>query len=87
MILSFWCLNPALGFSPITESKPKSILLTSGTLAPLISFENELKTDFPIKLLNNHVIDTKKQVFLANMTHLTIIDSIDIYSDSEKKHK
>ena len=87
MILSFWCLNPALGFSQITESQPKSILLTSGTLAPLKSFENELMTNFPIKLLNNHVINTKKQVFFANMTDLTIVDSIDIYSDSEKKHK
>ena len=66
LILSFWCLNPGVGFSEITELNPRSILLTSGTLAPLKFFETELMTDFPIKLLNKHVIDTKKQVFILH---------------------
>ena len=56
------CLNPAVGFDFILEKEPRNLLLTSGTLTPLRSFELELMTSFPIKLINNHVIDTKKQV-------------------------
>lgn len=56
------CLNPGVGFSYIRSRCPRNILLTSGTLAPLKSFEAELMVDFPIKLENNHVIDTKTQV-------------------------
>jgi regulator of telomere elongation helicase 1 len=60
-ILHFWCMNPGVGFGNILGCKPRSILLTSGTLAPLKSFEAELQTEFPIQLLNKHVIDTRKQ--------------------------
>jgi len=54
-------LHPGVGFEYIKASGPRSVLLTSGTLAPLKSFESELTIDFPIKLENNHVIDTKTQ--------------------------
>ena len=39
----------------------RSILLTSGTLAPLDSFAHELGLDFPVRLENPHVI-SKEQV-------------------------
>jgi len=51
------CLNPGVGFMNLAEQKPHSFLLTSGTLTPLHSFESELMTEFPIQLVNQHVIN------------------------------
>ncbi|KAL1459669.1 hypothetical protein WDU94_011626 [Cyamophila willieti] len=61
--LHFWCLNSALVFADIRDSA-RSVILTSGTLAPIDSFQSELGTQFPIKLEANHVID-KDQVFVG----------------------
>jgi len=60
-------LNPALGFnfSRNEAEKPHNIILTSGTLSPLKSFESELMIEFPIKFENGHVINTKTQVKLT----------------------
>lgn len=40
----------------------RSVLLASGTLAPLASFAAELMLPFPNRLENPHVIDTTRQV-------------------------
>ena len=37
--------------------KPRSIILTSGTLSPMDSFSDELRTNFGIQLENSHAID------------------------------
>ena len=59
------CLNPGVGFANLAGQKPHSFLLTSGTLTPLHSFELELMTQFPIQLINQHVINKEiLQVFL-----------------------
>jgi Rad3-related DNA helicase len=50
------CFNPSLAFASLKKEKPRSIILTSGTLAPLDSFESDLKVDFKIKAEINHVI-------------------------------
>jgi regulator of telomere elongation helicase 1 len=42
-ILSYWCFNPGIAMQQITSHNPRSIILTSGTLAPLDSFALELK--------------------------------------------
>ena len=55
--LSFWCFNPGLGFRKMLQLDPRSIILTSGTLAPLDTFQRELLIDFPIRIENGHVID------------------------------
>ena len=64
--LSFWCFDPGEGMAALRDGnmKIRSILLTSGTLSPMSSFVNELRTDFPIRLENPHVID-KKQVWVG----------------------
>ena len=64
--LSFWCFDPGEGMASLRDGnmKIRSILLTSGTLSPMASFVNELRTDFPIRLENPHVID-KKQVWVG----------------------
>ena len=54
--VGFWCFNPGLGFQKLLQLGPRTIILTSGTLAPLRSFEQELMTIFPVKIENKHVI-------------------------------
>ncbi|CDW87763.1 fanconi anemia group j protein [Stylonychia lemnae] len=44
-------------FKKLQSQKPRSIIITSGTLAPLKNLEAELGIDFNIKLEGNHVID------------------------------
>ena len=62
--VNFWCLNPGVVFSSL-EALTRTIVLTSGTLSPLISFESELMTTFPIVLEASHVIDMETQVFVS----------------------
>ncbi|XP_050544910.1 Fanconi anemia group J protein homolog isoform X2 [Daktulosphaira vitifoliae] len=54
-IISFLCLNPGAVFEDLKISM-RSIILTSGTLSPMDSFQSELGTQFPIALEANHVI-------------------------------
>lgn len=54
-VINFLCLNPAAVFHEL-NSVARSIILTSGTLAPLNSFQSELDTKFPLILEANHVI-------------------------------
>lgn len=58
--LSIFCMNPGFGFKQLSNSKIKTLILTSGTLSPIAGFESELKVKFPIKLENKHVIDSKQ---------------------------
>ncbi|KGL82705.1 Fanconi anemia group J protein [Tinamus guttatus] len=53
-MLNFWCLNPAVAFSDLTDVR--TIVLTSGTLSPMDSFSSELGVKFSIQLEANHVI-------------------------------
>ncbi|KAH9524209.1 Fanconi anemia group J protein [Bulinus truncatus] len=53
-MLNFWCMNPGVAFSDFSETR--SIILTSGTLSPLTSFQSELGLNFSIQLEANHVI-------------------------------
>ena len=54
--MNFWCLNPAVAFNLVSDDA-YSIILTSGTLSPMSSFQSELGTTFKIALEANHVID------------------------------
>lgn len=56
LTLHFICLNPAVTFAPIAAIA-RTVILTSGTLAPLQSFESELGVSFPCKLEAPHIID------------------------------
>lgn len=61
-VLSYWCFKPSIAMKSFQAINMRCILLTSGTLAPLNSFANELGISFPIRLENPHVI-TKPQVW------------------------
>ncbi|KAL0973123.1 hypothetical protein UPYG_G00199270 [Umbra pygmaea] len=63
--LSFWCLNPAVAFSDLSDSV-RSIVLTSGTLSPMGSFSSELGVKFSIQLEASHVI-SKSQVWVGTL--------------------
>ncbi|KAK1785995.1 hypothetical protein P4O66_017747 [Electrophorus voltai] len=63
--LSFWCLNPAVAFSDLSESV-RCIVLTSGTLSPMGSFSSELGLKFSIQLEASHVI-SKSQVWVGTV--------------------
>ena len=41
--LSWWCFNPGFAMEEFSQLGVRSIILTSGTLAPLDSFAVELK--------------------------------------------
>jgi Fanconi anemia group J protein len=79
--LNIYCLNAAVGFKEIGE-KAQSILLASGTLSPLDSFAGELGLDFPVRIEAPHVIDLKKQVFIAAVSSL---DGVKFNSSFNKK--
>ena len=51
------CFNPAFAFHELLSKKPRSIILTSGTLSPLDTFEEEIGIPFKFKLVNSHVIN------------------------------
>ncbi|PAA47632.1 hypothetical protein BOX15_Mlig004721g5, partial [Macrostomum lignano] len=53
--MSFWCLNPAVAFADL-GSAARCVILTSGTLSPMASFQSELGQAFPLQLEANHVI-------------------------------
>jgi hypothetical protein len=51
-------LNPSIVFKELIEAeKPRSVILTSGTLSPFKLFSSELKTQFDVTLENSHVIE------------------------------
>jgi Fanconi anemia group J protein len=67
---SCWLMTPSVIFEPLSQ-EAGSVILASGTLAPIQSFKTELGNDFAARILKSgtmegmHVIDTKRQLFAA----------------------
>jgi hypothetical protein len=57
---SLWCLNPACIFQDIGK-EARSVIVTSGTLSPMLSFQSELGLPFAHHLEAPHVVP-KRQV-------------------------
>jgi len=57
-IINFWCLNPAVAFYYL--KKCHSVILCSGTLSPMDTFQSELGVKFEHQLEANHVIKDKQ---------------------------
>ena len=53
--LSYWCFSPGVTIRAIVK-EAKCIILASGTLAPLQSWESELRVPFPVRLEGAHVV-------------------------------
>lgn len=64
--LHFWCLNPAAVFDDV-RNDVRCIILTSGTLSPLDTFQSELGAKFPITLEANHVIDASQVEYIPTI--------------------
>ncbi|XP_044519816.1 regulator of telomere elongation helicase 1 [Gracilinanus agilis] len=56
-ILSYWCFSPGFSMHELIQQGVRTIILTSGTLAPLSSFSMEMQIPFHVCLENPHVID------------------------------
>jgi hypothetical protein len=63
--LNFWCFSPSIAFRDLSTAR--SVILTSGTLSPFHSVENEFGTKFPIQLQSSHVIK-ENQLFCGVLT-------------------
>ncbi|XP_058128146.1 regulator of telomere elongation helicase 1 homolog [Anopheles ziemanni] len=62
-VVNFWCFNPGFGMRQLTGASIRSIILTSGTLAPLKPLINELSIPVGVSLENPHIIG-RQQVYV-----------------------
>ncbi|XP_059047807.1 regulator of telomere elongation helicase 1 homolog [Achroia grisella] len=59
-VLSYWCFSPGFGMQQLVEQNVRSIILTSGTLAPLKPLISELGIPIGVQLENPHIIKSKQ---------------------------
>ncbi|XP_070104082.1 regulator of telomere elongation helicase 1 isoform X37 [Equus przewalskii] len=63
-VLSYWCFSPGHSMRELVRQGVRTLILTSGTLAPVSSFALEMQIPFPVCLENPHVID-KHQIWVG----------------------
>ncbi|XP_066240520.1 regulator of telomere elongation helicase 1 isoform X1 [Saccopteryx leptura] len=63
-VLSYWCFSPGYSMRELVRQGVRTLILTSGTLAPVSSFTLEMQIPFPVCLENPHVID-KHQIWVG----------------------
>nr|XP_016931748.1 regulator of telomere elongation helicase 1 homolog [Drosophila suzukii] len=56
-IINFWCFNPGFGMEQLLNTQVRSVILTSGTLAPLKPLIAELAIPVAQHLENPHIVD------------------------------
>lgn len=56
LIFNYWCLSPSVTIKELREKGIKSLLLTSGTLSPMVPLAKEMMVSFPIMLEGLHVV-------------------------------
>lgn len=59
-VLNYWCFNPGFGMANLTGRQVHSIILTSGTLAPLKPLVSELALKVTQSLENPHIIKSSQ---------------------------
>ncbi|XP_045446016.1 regulator of telomere elongation helicase 1 homolog [Melitaea cinxia] len=59
-VLSYWCFSPGFGMKQLLEQNVRSIILTSGTLAPLKPLISELGIPIGIQLENPHIVKSNQ---------------------------
>ncbi|CAD7091451.1 unnamed protein product [Hermetia illucens] len=62
-VINYWCFNPGYGMGQLLCSNVHSIILTSGTLAPLKPLIAELGIPISVRLENPHIV-SKSQVYV-----------------------
>nr|XP_021533441.1 regulator of telomere elongation helicase 1 isoform X3 [Neomonachus schauinslandi] len=63
-VLSYWCFSPGHSMRELVRQGVRTVILTSGTLAPVSSFALEMQIPFPVCLENPHIID-KQQIWVG----------------------
>ncbi|XP_039092874.1 LOW QUALITY PROTEIN: regulator of telomere elongation helicase 1 [Hyaena hyaena] len=63
-VLSYWCFSPGHSMRELVRQGVRTLILTSGTLAPVSSFALEMQIPFPVCLENPHVI-SKHQIWVG----------------------
>lgn len=59
-VLSYWCFSPGFGMKQLLEQNFRSIILTSGTLAPLKPLISELGIPIGVQLENPHIVKSNQ---------------------------
>lgn len=59
-VLSYWCFSPSFGMKQLVDKNVHSIILTSGTLAPLKPLLIELGIPVSVQLENPHVVSASQ---------------------------
>lgn len=59
--LQIYCLNPAVALVDVRD-KLHSLVVASGTLSPMKSFQCELDIPFPFSLSLNHVVSEEQML-------------------------
>ncbi|XP_021188467.3 regulator of telomere elongation helicase 1 homolog [Helicoverpa armigera] len=59
-VLSYWCFSPGFGMKQLVEQNVRSIILTSGTLAPLKPLTSELGIPIGVQLENPHIVKSNQ---------------------------
>ncbi|CAK1552678.1 unnamed protein product [Leptosia nina] len=55
-VLSYWCFSPGFGMKQLVDQNVRSIILTSGTLAPMKPLISELAIPISVQLENPHIV-------------------------------
>lgn len=62
-VINFWCFNPGFGMEQLLNTHVRSVILTSGTLAPLKPLIAELAIPVAQHLENPHIVN-QSQVYV-----------------------
>lgn len=67
-LISYWCFSPGFGMQQLLGKQTRSVILTSGTLAPLKPLISELDIPIAVRLENPHIV-TADHVCVKVVTH------------------
>lgn len=59
-VISYWCFSPGFGMKQLLDQNVRSIILTSGTLAPLKPLKSELGIPIGVQLENPHIVKSNQ---------------------------
>lgn len=59
-VISYWCFSPGFGMKQLLDQNVRSIILTSGTLAPLKPLKLELGIPIGVQLENPHIVKSNQ---------------------------
>ncbi|XP_038215340.1 regulator of telomere elongation helicase 1 homolog [Zerene cesonia] len=81
-VLSYWCFSPGFGMKQLLDQNVRSIILTSGTLAPLKPLISELGIPIGVQLENPHIVKSN-QICVKIVSHGP--DSVQLNSNYQNR--